>query len=109
VAYVHTHPDQHQWTQYPSGYSSPAAYHDVDLNPSNGMQPSDLKIANNYFDDHADPRYRNLTGYVAGRALNGVTVISRYKKGSATLWAEDNIYKYNPINDTWEKVLNAPW
>ncbi len=110
VAHVHTHPDQNYWAdQYPSGYSNPQVYRDVDGNSSNGDQLSDLKIANDFWDLHPQPRYRDLMNYLAGRNLNDVLIFSRYKRGSAQLWAEDNIYKYDLSMDTWVKVLNAPW
>ena len=110
VAYGHTHPDQNFWAdQYPSGYQSPAAYHDVDLDPNNGQQPSDLKNANDRWASHPQDRYRNLMGYLAGRDLNDLVVFSRYKRDSLQLWAEDNIYRYDAVADTWVKVPNAPW
>jgi hypothetical protein len=109
VAHTHTHPSQHSMSRYPSGYSDYQAYVDVDRDPTNGLQPSDLKIANDLYNDHPNnPRYTNLTWYLAGSALTGETIISRYKKNGA-VWAEDNIYRYNSLTDTWTPVNPAPW
>jgi hypothetical protein len=112
-----TGPCRNYWTdEYPSGYSSGSAY--LDAHPAT-PQPdgSDLKLADDYFKDHAQAVYKDLTwylvspGYTPTGAIhavpNGSTTFMTYKKTSQ-LDSKDNLYRYNSATNSWIKV-NPRW
>jgi alpha-tubulin suppressor-like RCC1 family protein len=106
VGSAHTHPGQFRDNEYPSGYRSEASYFDVDENPANGLNRSDLWIADDYFDNPSNPSKPyigpngpNVMWYVTSQ--KGFFV--KYKK-TASGPAKDNIRQFNYATHLWGMV-----
>jgi hypothetical protein len=101
VGYAHSHPSTDAVASLPSGYSSNAQYLDARSDIS-GAQPSDLKIADDFFDDPLygpDSVRHSFTWYLTAPFRNPFYV--KYKKTSVSP-AKDNISVYDNSLRLWQ-------